>query len=165
MSEPSLSASIFGSGAKSTTAESSLSNIFDASNTLPEKPSKLNFTEPVADREKREKNEEKKKKRKQKKSPEEEAASKKEGETDGGDDAAPTNEDEERTVFVGNLPSDVTRKSLESMFKLCGKIKSTRIRSVATAGVKVAPEHAGNQVCKRTLHYFIPFLHRKGSME
>jgi len=53
--------------------------------------------------------------------------------------------DEERTIFVGNLAMDVTRKQLESLFKQFGKVKSTRLRSIATTGVKVAPEHAGNQ--------------------
>ena len=52
----------------------------------------------------------------------------------------------ERTIFVGNLPKDTTRQSLASLFKSCGKVESSRIRSLATAGIKVAPEHAGNQV-------------------
>ncbi len=53
---------------------------------------------------------------------------------------------EDRTIFVGNLPLETTRRSLESLFRDCGKIKSSRLRSFGTAGVKVAPEHAGNQV-------------------
>jgi nucleolar protein 12 len=51
---------------------------------------------------------------------------------------------EERTVFVGNLPLMTTRKSLKSLFIPCGKVESARLRSIATAGVKVAPEHKGN---------------------
>lgn len=53
---------------------------------------------------------------------------------------------EERTIFVGNLPLNTNRRSLENLFKDCGKIKSSRLRSFGTTGVKVAPEHAGNQV-------------------
>lgn len=57
-------------------------------------------------------------------------------------------EDEEnRTVFVGNLPlSFVQRKrKLDQIFHDCGKIVSSRLRSVATEGVKLPPEQAGNQ--------------------
>jgi len=48
-------------------------------------------------------------------------------------------------VFVGNLPKDITRKGLAAIFRPTCKVKSVRLRSVATAGVKVAPEYAGNQ--------------------
>lgn len=54
-------------------------------------------------------------------------------------------EEEARTIFVGNLPPSTSRRSLASMFKHCGKVSSTRLRSIATDGVKLAPEHAGNQ--------------------
>mmetsp|Transcript_39323 Transcript_39323/g.86313 ORF Transcript_39323/g.86313 Transcript_39323/m.86313 type:complete len:447 (+) Transcript_39323:89-1429(+) len=62
---------------------------------------------------------------------------------------------EERTIFVGNLPPSTTRKSLASLFKSCGKISSTRLRSVAVEGVKLPPDQAGNQklvkkVCANT---------------
>lgn len=59
---------------------------------------------------------------------------------------AGTSNDEDRTIFVGNLPLDINRQRLESIFRQCGKIKSSRLRSFGTTGVKVAPEHAGNQV-------------------
>ena len=39
---------------------------------------------------------------------------------------------DDRTVFVGNLPANTTRKDLVRAFKACGPIASTRIRSVAT---------------------------------
>ena len=52
---------------------------------------------------------------------------------------------DDRTVFVGNLPLDTTRNSLKSMFTKCGKVESTRLRSIATTGVKVAPDQKGNQ--------------------
>ena len=53
---------------------------------------------------------------------------------------------EKRTVFVGNLPLSITRKKLAFMFSRCGKVESTRIRSVAVKGVKLPPQSAGNQV-------------------
>lgn len=160
MNEESLSASIFGSGDKSpektsslsslfgssTEKTSSLSSLFGNSTELPQKPNNLTFTELEGDRQKREKKEEKKKKRKPKKEAGDgDEAKKAEGEE--GEDDVPKDGDEERTVFVGGLPSDITRKALASMFKLCGDVKSARMRSIATAGVKVAPEHSGNQVC------------------
>lgn len=51
----------------------------------------------------------------------------------------------ELTVFVGNLPVDTTRKTLAKIFKSCGKVTSSRIRSVAVAGVKLPQSQAGNQ--------------------
>lgn len=64
-------------------------------------------------------------------------------------------EEEERTIFVGNLPPDISRRSLAGIFKLCGIVASTRLRSIAVAGVKLPPEQAGNQnlmrkVCANT---------------
>eukprot|EP00566_Odontella_aurita_P010872 CAMPEP_0113575852 /NCGR_PEP_ID=MMETSP0015_2-20120614/27938_1 /TAXON_ID=2838 /ORGANISM="Odontella" /LENGTH=408 /DNA_ID=CAMNT_0000479157 /DNA_START=176 /DNA_END=1398 /DNA_ORIENTATION=+ /assembly_acc=CAM_ASM_000160 len=62
---------------------------------------------------------------------------------------------EERTVFVGNLPADSTRKSLTALFRPCGRVVSARLRSVAVTGVKLPPGKAGNQnlmrkVCANT---------------
>jgi nucleolar protein 12 len=62
---------------------------------------------------------------------------------------------EERTVFVGNLPTQYNRKSLAKLFKDCGKVESSRIRSLAVTGVKLPQENAGNQkmvkkVCANT---------------
>jgi nucleolar protein 12 len=55
-------------------------------------------------------------------------------------------DDEERTVFVGNLPlASTTRKSMAKLFQDCGPIESTRIRSVPVTGVKLPAEQAGNQ--------------------
>jgi nucleolar protein 12 len=61
----------------------------------------------------------------------------------------------ELTVFAGNLPLNSNRKSLAKLFKSCGKVFSSRIRSVAVTGVKLPPKHAGNQalvkkVCSNT---------------
>ena len=58
-------------------------------------------------------------------------------------------EEEERTIFVGNLPPDISRRSLAGIFKPCGSVASTRLRSIAVAGVKLPPEQAGNQVRER----------------
>ena len=54
-------------------------------------------------------------------------------------------DEEERTVFVGNLPLSATRKTLAKLFSECGKIVSTRLRSVAVAGIKVPQNRAGDQ--------------------
>jgi RNA recognition motif-containing protein len=85
---------------------------------------------------------------------------KEEEDATGGDNQSEVIEegDEARTIFVGNLPLDITREKLKSIFKECGKIKSARLRSFSTTGVKVAPEHAGNQVrlsCETELFYFV----------
>jgi RNA recognition motif-containing protein len=42
------------------------------------------------------------------------------------------------TVFVGNLPLDMTRKQLGNLFASCGKVVTTRIRSAAITPVKVS---------------------------
>lgn len=62
---------------------------------------------------------------------------------------------EARTLFVGNLPTSISRKALASIFKSCGTVVSARLRSVAVTGVKLPPEQAGNQnmmrkVCANT---------------
>lgn len=83
------------------------------------------------------------------------AATKAAGDADAGDvdgTAAPV---EARTVFVGNLPPDATRKSLAALFRPCGAVASARIRSVAVTGVKLPPDKKGNQnlmrkVCANT---------------
>jgi len=56
-----------------------------------------------------------------------------------------TEDEQRRTIFVGNLPLDTTRKSLAAIFRDCGAIDSTRLRSVATSAIKVAPSRAGDQ--------------------
>lgn len=53
--------------------------------------------------------------------------------------------DEEKTVFVGNLPLTITRKSLAALFRDCGPVASCRIRSVPVTGIKLPKDHAGNQ--------------------
>ena len=58
-------------------------------------------------------------------------------------------EEEKRTIFVGNLPVDITRRALAGIFKSCGEVSTSRLRSVAVAGVKLPPEQAGNQKLMR----------------
>lgn len=71
------------------------------------------------------------------------------------DDDDQKNDADDRTVFVGNLPVGTTRRDLQRYFKSCKtKIKSTRIRSVATLpdeGVKLPPQQAGNQKLVRQI--------------
>lgn len=155
MSGPSLSESIFGNEGNSQAKDQSLSNLFGSSTNLPDKPNNLNFPEPAKDRQQRERKEEKKRKRKEKEKDGDETKSEKSEVQATSEDvqgASKIDEDEEKTIFVGNLPSDITRKKLASLFKECGKVKSARLRSVAIAGVKVPPEHAGNQVCILRCH-------------
>ena len=60
-----------------------------------------------------------------------------------------SNNVKDRTIFVGNLPLvTTTRKSLAKLFRGCGPIESTRIRSVPVVlgvGVKLPQSMAGNQ--------------------
>jgi nucleolar protein 12 len=66
---------------------------------------------------------------------------------------------EERTIFVGNLPlATTTRRSLANLFKDCGRIESTRIRSVPVKGIKIPADRKGDQnlvkkVCANTKQY------------
>ena len=83
--------------------------------------------------------------------------------------AAPAREDEDRTVFVGNVPTEATKKQLRTFFKTFGAVATVRTRSLPTAGVKV--DDAGNdalvkRVCaqkhllsdaKRTMHAYVVF--------
>lgn len=144
----SLVGSIFGgSAAKSNDekpADGSLSSLFAQSSVLPEKPQH----KPLPPRKRKEtssEQEEPKKKRKASKEKTEQAE-------DEDPSSARTPEEEakndanERTIFVGNLPLTTTRKSLASLFKSCGKVESSRLRSVAAAGVKLPTDRAGDQV-------------------
>lgn len=138
-----------------------LTSLFDESKELPEKPQhkarpKKRKAEASSEEQLQRHDDDvasggKKKKRKQRKEKQEtgsEAVEEKaasvasdEAKKDDADDV------EERTIFVGNLPLDTTRKSLASMFKPCGKVESCRLRSVAASGVKLPTERAGDQVC------------------
>lgn len=145
----SLVGSIFGESATHPSEEKpaddtgSLSNLFDQSSTLPEKPQhKPLFPHRKKRKEIPAEQEEPNKKRKppKDKMAQEEEPSSKTPEAEAEDNV------DERTIFVGNLPLTITRKSLANMFKSCGKVESSRLRSVAAAGVKLPTERAGDQV-------------------
>ena len=58
----------------------------------------------------------------------------------------------QRTIFVGNLPPDITRGALASLFAStfdCGKVESARLRSIPVTGVKLPPQYAGNDKLMR----------------
>jgi nucleolar protein 12 len=143
----SLVGSIFGGSATKPNdekrADGSLSNLFAQSSALPEKPQHKPFP-PRKRKETSSEHEEPKKKRK--------APREKTEEVEDDEPSARTPEEEaknnvdERTIFVGNLPLTTTRKSLASLFKSCGKVESSRLRSVAAAGVKLSTDRAGDQV-------------------
>lgn len=181
----SLLSSIFGGGATSTTTSTSrhgaakneshsgsLSNLFDGSTKLPEKKTNV-AAEKIASgsglspsKEQRNVNETSSDDDGESSSGESSTTSEKKSgagqdtvdDEAGGSSNNNNNDDdnaEERTIFVGNLPPSTTRKSLASLFRSCGKISSTRLRSIAVEGVKLPPEQAGNQnlvkkVCANT---------------
>ncbi|KAJ1457666.1 hypothetical protein M885DRAFT_437699, partial [Pelagophyceae sp. CCMP2097] len=53
----------------------------------------------------------------------------------------------ERTIFVGNLPKEASRKAVAKFFSAHGPVESVRLRSLPTAGAKV--DEAGNQTLVR----------------
>ena len=162
----SLPGSIFGGDKKE---GSGLSGLFEASSALPDKPQhkalpkrrkkkKVEFAET-------DETSDKKKKRKRKdddatkvdtkedtKEESKDDATKEEGKEESKDDDETKKEEskeqqpqDDRTVFVGNLPLNTTRNQLKSIFTKCGKVESTRLRSIATTGVKVTQDQKGNQ--------------------
>ena len=131
------------------------SNIFEKSSELPERPNhepivvkrkeskKKKFTEESED------SKPASKKRRKSKSKDDEDINDEEGANGGNGEAEQEdntkNNDERRTVFVGNLPVGTTRKALASLFKDCGQLESTRIRSVPVKGLKLPQNQKGNQ--------------------
>jgi nucleolar protein 12 len=175
----SLLGSIF--GAKEEDKEAS--DLFAKSSALPERPHHKPVVRPPRKRKESSTNEdndpnkkEKKKQRRTKAEKDEELAKKakgieenkdaaekepKEGVEEANDDDEEEEVDdsknvEERTIFVGNLPlATTTRKSLAAIFKVCGPVASSRIRSVPVQGIKLPPQSKGNQnlvkkVCANT---------------
>jgi len=125
----SLTQSIFGTakeeGDNNDSNDAKISGLFD-SKSLPKTPNFTNNTNSTSSRRKRQRNEEttalETKKQKN------------------------NNDNEHMTVFVGNLPMNMTRRRLASMFKSCGNVSSSRLRSVPITNlVKVSSEHARNQ--------------------
>ncbi|CAK9813408.1 RNA-binding protein 34 [Anthophora quadrimaculata] len=70
-------------------------------------------------------------------------------------------EESKRTVFVGNLPSDVTKKALMKHFKTFGKIDSIRIRGIISKTMnmpkKVAAITKNVHPKLRTVYAYIKF--------
>ncbi len=54
--------------------------------------------------------------------------------------------EDERTVFVGNLPNNVAKKDVEKIFKDCGRIEAVRIRSQVLAKVAEGEKKRGRAV-------------------
>jgi nucleolar protein 12 len=160
----SLLGSIFG-GKKKEGEDGPSGNLFEKSSDLPERPSHVPKARPAKkrkDEELGEGDQKKKKQRKPKKVVEDpETTEEKDATTAAGDDddkkktsetddAAVDDDkvkpnDEARTIFVGSLPLASTRKSLAALFKECGPIASTRIRSAPVKGIKLPPASKGNQ--------------------
>lgn len=155
----SLLGSIFGGNSKD--EKPNLSNLFQKTSDLPDRPRHEPISKPPAKRKAEEEEEPKKKRRKKRKeSNDEVVAANKEGSNVSKEESSKEKKqeetDEDRTIFVGNLPlASTSRKSLASLFKDCGPVASARIRSVPVKGVKLPPEHAGDQnlmkkVCANT---------------
>lgn len=53
-----------------------------------------------------------------------------------------------RTIFVGNLPTSINKKRVQSLFKEYGEIESVRFRSMALAGAKV-DDHGNQRLVKK----------------
>jgi nucleolar protein 12 len=157
----SLLGSIFGGDSKK--EKGNLSNLFQKTSALPDRPQHEPISKPPAKRKSAEEDDEpkKKKRKKERKKPKEDEDTTEKEKTDDKEEG-PSNEkeqevtDEDRTVFVGNLPlSGTNRKSLASLFKDCGPVASARIRSVPVKGIKLPAERAGDQnlmkkVCANT---------------
>jgi RNA recognition motif-containing protein len=136
----SLLGSIFGTSQP----KDDIVGVFEQSAALPERPRH----EPLPPKRKARKEHtdpaKKKRKRKEEEPTEEEAAAVADAEPAGNHNEDDPTADS-RTIFVGNLPLSTTRNMLASLFRSCGKVASTRLRSVAVEGVKVPASQAGNQ--------------------
>jgi len=165
----SLLGSIFGSNKD----EADDQNLFKKSKALPDRPQHKPVVVPIRKKSKRDEEEEaaaeeddneeltKKKKKRKKQKLSRDEVSEDEDDTDDKpeskqpensvdvdkDSTEPEKKDEERTVFVGNLPLSITRKKLAALFKDkgCGPVASCRIRSVPVTGIKLPQDRAGNQ--------------------
>eukprot|EP00526_Cylindrotheca_closterium_P010952 CAMPEP_0113602158 /NCGR_PEP_ID=MMETSP0017_2-20120614/605_1 /TAXON_ID=2856 /ORGANISM="Cylindrotheca closterium" /LENGTH=388 /DNA_ID=CAMNT_0000510483 /DNA_START=28 /DNA_END=1194 /DNA_ORIENTATION=+ /assembly_acc=CAM_ASM_000147 len=163
----SLLGSIFGDDSKAKKDKGELSSLFQNKAELPDRPNH----EPVSTiNSKRKLNDgiepESKRKKKTRKKDKNQVESTDGPTTEKGDSKAVDGKEEmeneendknkDRTIFVGNLPlATTTRKSLSALFKDCGPIASTRIRSIPVKGIKLPQERAGDQnlmrkVCANT---------------
>jgi nucleolar protein 12 len=147
----SLLGSIFGGDSKE--EKGNLSNLFQKTSDLPDRPHHKPISKPPAKRKSAKEDDEpiKKKRKKERKKPKEDEDTTEKEETDDKEEGSSNEKeqeetDEDRTIFVGNLPLlKTSRKSLASLFKDCGPVASARIRSVPVKGVKLPAERAGDQ--------------------
>ncbi|KAK7232665.1 RNA binding protein [Aureococcus anophagefferens] len=68
-------------------------------------------------------------------------------------------EDEDRTVFVGNVPTEATKKQLRTFFKTFGAVATVRTRRCRRPGVKV--DDAGNDAREARLRPEAPAQRRE----
>jgi len=155
--------SIFGDISKK---ETSNQNLFETSESLPERPQHKLVVAASSKKTKRESDEgtdygkntsessreQKRKKKKRRSLDGDDRASidrEKSGEPTSNnlreDQSEKNQKDEDYTIFVGNLPLRITRKSLATLFRECGPVASCRIRSVPVTGIKLPKDQAGNQ--------------------
>lgn len=156
----SLLGSIFGADSEKETANQSL---FEKSEALPERPQHKSRPPPKRKKPKKDgkdsnnegendQTEKKRKKKKRKSDSNDAEIGEKENETTSNNDESkdkPEPKDEERTIFVGNLPLATTRKGLAALFRECGPVASSRIRSVPVTSIKLPQDQAGNQKMMR----------------
>lgn len=152
----SLLGSIFGDESKQKKNKEGLSGLFQNKTELPDRPNH-ELVSTINSKRKQEETKTpttSKKKRKELKKDKNQTDSK--NETKQKDDTSTTfgnknidneghEKNQDRTIFVGNLALATTRKQLTTLFKDCGPIASTRIRSVPVKGIKLPRERAGDQ--------------------
>lgn len=145
----SLSSSIFGESSSKDNS-SGVASLFDGSVKLPSKPSHTAVPTRISPPEgkKKQQQQQRQEQKKQQRADPKESASGKEKK---GPKISSNDDAEDRTVFVGNLPPSTSRKALAALFRDCGKVESSRLRSLATTGVKVSEDRAGDQVCTQML--------------
>eukprot|EP00980_Cylindrotheca_fusiformis_P024198 scaffold11634_cov109-Cylindrotheca_fusiformis.AAC.1 len=152
----SLLGSIFGGDSEE--KKGNLSNLFQKGSELPERPRHEPISKTTAKRKAKEEEPQKKRRKERKivRNDDNATAEKESNGTEESSNVKHEETDEDRTIFVGNLPlTTTTRKSLASLFKDCGPVASTRIRCLPVKGVKLPPERAGDQnlmkkVCANT---------------
>ena len=62
-------------------------------------------------------------------------------------------EKEKRTIYIGNLPSDVTKKQIIALLKDCGGVETIRLRGAARPDMKTTKKQA---IIQRKVNKFIP---------
>jgi len=161
----SLLGSIFGGDSEE--KETSNQSLFEKSKALPERPQHKSKAAPKRKKPKRDERDSKKeeasgaeindgenhselserqeRKKKKRKSIDNEESKEATDKDAGENESEKDQKDEERTIFVGNLPLTITRKSLAALFRDCGPIASCRIRSVPVTSIKLPKDQAGNQ--------------------